>query len=879
MTAEELLNSLSNETELLASDDDADVFVIDEETRTITIPDSEALFGVKGDKNIERKFFRCPRYVGDNIDLSKHLVYIAYVYTASSTDSTYPEEGVQPYYCDDVTVDGDDITFSWELSANVFQSAGYIAFKMYAKEKEDSPDTVFNTAPALGTVLYTIGDGIEEVASENADIINQLLAKMENVEEIATPEAMQEYVNAYLDENPDALVGMTEEQEQQLEQNTSDIDDLKSNLSGKVDVEQGEENSGKTLIVDENGNLALGDAVPDNSITLDKLGEDIATKISTSPEYELLQSDVSQYSGWIRFDGMVNVIVVFSSSINPTFRVYYTDDESELDDQNPIYTNYSFYSTSVLSDAPKLLTITNEDALSAKYIQIYANDEDTTLTVYGLKEGESGKIELYSKGDSFSPSNETVEVVGTYNGDIKYIECIPGESYTIEYDSLNGRIGTGVLINDMFVLNPTTFPTMSSGMVVEVSQHANAIRIEFWNSSSTTVKVTGNFYGDLTRPNQKLVEENFSEDILKYIRGSIGGSVSESVFYNCLDYGVIPGSADNTEAMQELIDLVNGNGGGVIWIPIGTYIFDSVNSSYDMTSNITTLLEAKSNVSVVGESITGSILKVTGNTSQGAGLFCQNSESAGEILQGCTYQNFTVDMSEASLTTYTHRGKAFYYSGIKDCVFRDLRLISTPSTSLGIDMLDNVVMDSIYVYEGGRQWEDGGNGGAGIGIGTGKWENENYIIRNCICDSCGHFGIFLEDQGIFSSTKEQNYPKGQIIANNVIRNGRNYAIGVRGGKNVLVTGNNAYENKGGIYTDYGAMDIVFSNNLIQGCTEAGFNYGSEMSDVNNANYPCENIVVFGNVFIDNPIGIKKTHTPTNVYESNNIYINNTVDTE
>ena len=94
-------------------------------------------------------------------------------------------------------------------------------------------------------------------------------------------------------------------------------------------------------------------------------------------------------------------------------------------------------------------------------------------------------------------------------------------------------------------------------------------------------------------------------------------------------------------------------------------------------------------------------------------------------------KNFTIDMSEASLTQYTHRGKAFYYSGIKDCVFRDLRLISTPSTALGIDMLDNVVIDSIYIYEGGRSGTYGGNGGAGIGIGTGMWEHENYVIRNC----------------------------------------------------------------------------------------------------------------------------------------------------
>lgn len=249
MTADEVLqqmqSNLTNESQEL---------VIDAETRTINIPASETLFGVKGDKNIERKYFRCPKIVGDNVDLSTHLIYIAYVYTEKNTGSIFPNIGIQPYYCDDVAVDGDDITFSWKLSESVFQSAGFIVFKMYAKEKEDSPYTVFNTTPAIGTVLYTIGDGVESIVSEYPDIINQLLAKIESVQEIATPEAMQNYVNAYLEENP-VQGGMTEEQKQQIEQNTQDITDLKSALPDKLDSNQGVENKGKSMVVGEDGGI------------------------------------------------------------------------------------------------------------------------------------------------------------------------------------------------------------------------------------------------------------------------------------------------------------------------------------------------------------------------------------------------------------------------------------------------------------------------------------------------------------------------------------------------------------------------------------------------------------------------------------------------
>lgn len=345
-------------------------------------------------------------------------------------------------------------------------------------------------------------------------------------------------------------------------------------------------------------------------------------------------------------------------------------------------------------------------------------------------------------------------------------------------------------------------------------------------------------------------------------------------YYNCQDYGVLPTNSDNSAVMQSLIDMVHDKGGGVIWLPVGTYRFDGKNGSIALSGNVQTCLTAKSGVSIIGESLTKSVIKVYGSTTYGAAWIASLSDN---ITRGCTYSNFTVDLSEETISSYTHKGKAFYLSGIKDCVFKDLRLISTPSTALGIDMLDNVVIDSVYVYQGGRQWTLGGPGGAGIGIGTGMWENENFVIRNCICDSCGHFGIFLEDQGIFSSTPTRNYPTGQIIANNIVRNGRNYGIGLRGGKNVVITGNNIYQNYGGIYMDYGAKNIMASNNIVQGNKEAGFLFGNEDKTVNNAGYACENVILTGNGFYENMFGTWSITEPQNSQSANNLYVANSAE--
>lgn len=155
-STEEVLKALQNAKITTLAATEPEELVIDAETRTITVPSSERLFGVTGDMNIERKYFRCPKIVGDNVDLSTHQIFIAYVYTETESGSIFPSIGVAPYHCEDVEVDGEDITFSWKLTGNVFKNPGFILFKMYAKRTETDPNTVFNTTPAIGTVLATI---------------------------------------------------------------------------------------------------------------------------------------------------------------------------------------------------------------------------------------------------------------------------------------------------------------------------------------------------------------------------------------------------------------------------------------------------------------------------------------------------------------------------------------------------------------------------------------------------------------------------------------------------------------------------------------------------------------------------------------------------
>lgn len=194
---DELLNSEMEhiESESMVNDE----ILVNPITRMMDVPISERLFGVVEDANVEKKYFRCPRYVGDDIDLSKLKIYMKYVHAIGNTPEEWEDTIPQFTWCDDVKVDGDDIVWTWKLSANVFTKKGFMAFAMVAK---DENTVAFNTYPAIGTVLTTIPYGSEEISTMYPDIVTQLLRRMDSVEAIATPEAMQNYVNTYLEANP-----------------------------------------------------------------------------------------------------------------------------------------------------------------------------------------------------------------------------------------------------------------------------------------------------------------------------------------------------------------------------------------------------------------------------------------------------------------------------------------------------------------------------------------------------------------------------------------------------------------------------------------------------------------------------------------------------
>ena len=176
-TALDLLMSAKEDVNLLS--EESDICTIDAKTRVIFVPSTIVVGGVQSDKNAERIKFSCPKIVGDNLDLSKFSVRINFE-NVSSVDFNVSIK--DQYICDDVAVDGENVTFSWLIGRNAARYMGTVRFIVCAvKTDSDSNISVeWNTTIAEVPVLEGIEIDQPQIGQEEKDVINQLLELTKN---------------------------------------------------------------------------------------------------------------------------------------------------------------------------------------------------------------------------------------------------------------------------------------------------------------------------------------------------------------------------------------------------------------------------------------------------------------------------------------------------------------------------------------------------------------------------------------------------------------------------------------------------------------------------------------------------------------------------
>lgn len=153
---------------------DEEICTIDNDLRTITIPSGLQTVGVESDEDVRRLNFQMPKQYGE-VDLSKFNIRINFLNANNSGDV---------YAVTDKAVSGDNITFSWLVGRNALAYRGNIRFIVCLK-KTDAEGVVqqeFNTTVATLSVLEGL-ETTEQVIQENPDIIEQILARLDELEE------------------------------------------------------------------------------------------------------------------------------------------------------------------------------------------------------------------------------------------------------------------------------------------------------------------------------------------------------------------------------------------------------------------------------------------------------------------------------------------------------------------------------------------------------------------------------------------------------------------------------------------------------------------------------------------------------------------------
>lgn len=279
---------------------------------------------------------------------------------------------------------------------------------------------------------------------------------------------------------------------------------------------------------------------------------------------------------------------------------------------------------------------------------------------------------------------------------------------------------------------------------------------------------------------------------------------AQQALFHAHNHGVTPQNPNNTPALQAMVDSLHAIGGGIIQLSPGTYTFKGT-------------VKWRSYVALQGVSVQSTVLRMEGNTNWSLFIGQSTAQGVFDPIESVRFEHFTVDAYAMNPKDYITNCKAFNIRPLTDTVFNDLVLKGTPATSLGVDFLNRVLIENVRVIDGGRLWSPGKGGGSGIGIGLRGYGDENFIITNCICVGCGNNGIFVEDQARFGNGIDGRRPmtegKGQIISNNIVKNGRNHGISIQGARHITVTDNVVYANKGaGFYGNFYMSDAFITQN-------------------------------------------------------------------
>lgn len=251
---------------------------------------------------------------------------------------------------------------------------------------------------------------------------------------------------------------------------------------------------------------------------------------------------------------------------------------------------------------------------------------------------------------------------------------------------------------------------------------------------------------------------NIGSTLSKYTSASELSNLLESDKFGIVSvktYGAVgDGVTDDTEAIQDAIDTMHAVGGGVIYLPKGTYL---TSTSLLLYTNIS-LIGAGRQVSVIyNTNVAGEAAIKKSGTSRIQTVSIENLQVRGNALSG-----IGIDFNEIAYSTiinvlsYDHgsHGIRVYGDDAPNGAYynRFYNVESTDNTGDGLRVEDHG--NDLFVF-GGRYSD---NGGKGINLVTTTYELNNVKVFGASCEGNTSYGINVDAKscGIHGSRIENN---------------------------------------------------------------------------------------------------------------------------
>lgn len=183
---EEIQNGTTTQDTIFNQTPDEDKFIINADTREISVPSSFSNIGVIYDHNAETIFFKIPRYF-DNVDLNDQTCIIQYINAGK-------EEDIYTVTQKDLSNEG-EIIFGWKITNSVTKYFGSVSF---AVRFYSITNGVFNYNLNTKIAQFNVLNGLNITADNinvNPDILSQWIEKINALDNIELPMRTSELIN------------------------------------------------------------------------------------------------------------------------------------------------------------------------------------------------------------------------------------------------------------------------------------------------------------------------------------------------------------------------------------------------------------------------------------------------------------------------------------------------------------------------------------------------------------------------------------------------------------------------------------------------------------------------------------------------------------